>query len=259
MTYIPLKPDEELSINFDTNNFKKIITFPQNMLNEINIDYSANMSLLPLFNYFSTEDIVNIFRYILYEIPILFFCNDKSICSIFVNVFLTVISPFKYVFPHISILPKKLYGIICYEKRFIFGINETYEDDFFENNKIELNKTIIIISIDKSKNPPTKIEEKIYDNNNKEKIYIIMNYMSKPSEDTIMVNGNPTSILSVDIPNYFKKRLLENINKYLSLMRKKSAPKKDAAPINISLNIKNSFYKFFVDIMEGYTDFFMRS
>ena len=258
-TYIPINPKEELIINFNTENFKNVIKFPQNMLEEINIDNFADLSLLPMFQLFTPEDILKIFRYILFEIPILFFCSNKSLCSLFVNVFLTMLSPFKYVFPHISILPKKLYGIIGSEKRFIFGINETYEDDFFENNKIELNKTIIIISIDKSKNPPTKIEEKIYDNNNKEKIYIIMNYMSKPSEDTIMVNGNPTSILSVDIPNYFKKRLLENINKYLSLMRKKSAPKKDAAPINISLNIKNSFYKFFVDIMEGYTDFFMRS
>ena len=255
-TYIPLKQGEELSINFNTNNYKNIITFPQNMINEINVDFSANMPLAPLLNLFSPEDIVNIFRYILYEIPILFFCNDKSICSLFVNVFLTVLSPFKYVFPHISILPKKLYGIIGSEKRFVFGINETYQESFFEDNSIELNKTIIIISIDYTKNPKTKIEEKIYDNNNKDKIYIITNYMSKPIEDIIIMNNNQTSILNVDIPNTFKKRLIERINKCLSLLRKKK--KKDSS-IDITFNIKNSFFKFFVEILEGYTDYLIKS
>ena len=259
MTYIPLKPDEELSINFDTNNFKKIITFPQNMLNEINIDYSANMSLLPLFNYFSTEDIVNIFRYILYEIPILFFCDDKSICCTFVNVFLTVLSPFKYVFPHISILPKNLYGIIGSEKRFLLGINEIYQEDFFEKNGIEINKTMIIISINNTRNPPGKIEEKIYDNNNTDKLYIVTNNMSKPTEDIIIMNNNQTSILNVDIPSSFKKILMDKINHYLSLTKKKAVSKMDSAQIDISFNIKNTFFKFLVKIMEGYTDFLTKS
>ena len=258
-TYIPLKPGEELCINFNTDNFKNIVTFSQNMMNEINVDFSANMPIIPLFNYFSTEDIVNIFRYILYEIPILFFCNDKSICSIFVNVFLTVISPFKYVFPHISILPKKLYGIIGSEKRFIFGINETYQESFFEDNGIELNKTLIIISIDNTKNPPTKIEEKIYDYNNKDKIYIVTNRMSKPIEDLIVMNNIQTSIVNIDIPNTFKKKLIERINKCLSLLKKKSNKKSDSPPIDISFIIKNSFFKFFVEIMEGYTHYLIRS
>ena len=259
-TYIPLIPGEELSINFKTENYKNTVIFSQNIMSEINVDFSANMSLIPFFKYFSPEEIVNIFRYILYEIPILFFCSDKSICSLFVNVFLTLISPFKYVFPHISILPKKLYGIIGSEKRFFFGINETYNESFFEDNGIELNKTLIIISLDNTKNPPTtKIEEKIYDNNNKDKIYIITNRMSKPIEDIILINSIQTSILNIDLPNSFKKKLIERINKCSSLLNKKSNKKKDSPYIDISFNIKNSFFKFFVEIFEGYTDYLIRS
>ena len=259
LTYIPLKPDEELCINLIAANMNKVITFPQNMLNEINIDYSVNISLEPLFKYFSTEDIVNIFRYVLYEIPILFFCYDKSICSIFVNVFLTLLSPFKYVFPHISILPKSLYGIIGSEKRFIFGINEIYQEDFFEKNSIELNKTIIIISINNVRVPPGKIEEKIYHNNNKDKLYIVTNIISKPTEDIVKMNNNLSMyILNVDIPSSFKKKLIDKINYYLSLSKKKGQ-KKDSPPIDISLNIRNTFFKFMVKIMEGYTDYLNKS
>ena len=42
-------------------------------------------------------------------------------------------------------------------------------------------------------------------------------------------------------------------------MNKKSNKKKDSPYIDISFNIKNSFFKFFVEIFEGYTDYLIRS
>ena len=42
-------------------------------------------------------------------------------------------------------------------------------------------------------------------------------------------------------------------------MNKKSNKKKDSPYIDISFNIKNSFFKFFVEIFEGYTDYLLRS
>ena len=158
------------------------------------------------------DDIIKIFRYIIYEVPILIFSNDKNFLSLFINTFLTVISPFKYIYPHISILPKKLYGLINSQKVFLFGINELFTDNFFEDNKIKLDKTIIIISLDTSiEGSMGKIEERIYDYNSKEEIFITTNLINSGSGDEInneMINMNGALVnkINVDIPSYFKKK-----------------------------------------------------
>ena len=259
-TPIPIRLGEELSINFSTYRFIQKLIFPPTYINELNINYFSNISLKKLFKLFSVEDIIRIFRYILYEIPILFFSNSKFLLSIFVNTFLTVLSPFKYIFPHVAVLPNKLYGLINSEKKFIFGINELYQEDFFEKNNIELNKTLIIISVDTTKNTQGKIEEKIYDNNNIDKIYITTNYLSRAPLEAININGNIVSVLNVDIPYNFKKKLSDGMNKYLSFMKKKTFfSKKEITPKDFTFKIQNVFYKFFVSIMQGYTEFLNKS
>ena len=257
---LPIKLGEELSVYFNTTNFKQKMVFPLINIHETNINYSADISLAKIFHYFSTDEFIRIFRYILYEIPVLFFCNDKLILSLFVNIFLTLLSPFKYILPHISILPKKLYGLISAEKKFVFGINEIYNENFFEDNKIELNKTLVIISIDTTNNTQGKIEEKIYDTNNIEKIYITTNILTKDLDELININGNIVSILTIDIPNNFKKKLSEDINKYISFMKKKTFfSKKETEPKDLTFKIQNVFYKFFVEIMKGYSEFLIES
>ena len=257
---IPVNLSEELSINFNTYNFKQKLTFPHLNINEMNINYFSNVSLGKLFEFFPLDDIIKIFRYILYEIPILFFSNSKFLLSLFVNTFLTVLSPFKYVFPHVAILPQKLYGLINSEKKFIFGINELYQENFFENNKIELNKTLVIISVDTSaKNLQGKIEEKIYENS-LDKIYITTNHLTRDPLEAININGNKVPILNVDFPYNFKKKLSEGLSKYLSFLKKKSFfSKKETIPKDFTFKIQNVFYKFFVSIMQGYTDFLYKS
>ena len=261
-TPIPIAIGEELTINFQTSKFKGKIQFPLCNMNELNINYSADMSLEDIFKYFTIEDIIKIFRYILYEIPILFFSDNKLILSLFIDIFLTVLSPFKYVFPHISILPKKLYGLINSEQQFIFGINQTYNENFFTNNNIELDKTIVIISIDidQSKNTANiKIDEKIYDNKNMEKLIIERKGLFTRYEEYITLNDIKMHILSVDFPNAFKKFLFEGMYKYLSFTRKKNFfQKKESPPKDLTFKIQNAFYKFFVNILSGYTEFFLK-
>lgn len=268
-TPIPIKHNEEIIINFDTGYFDQKLVFPQFNLNDININYSANISLVKFFEIFTIDDVIRLFRYIIYEIPILFFSDSKNILSLFVNVFLTVLSPFKYAFPHTAILPKKLYGLISSEKKYIFGINEIYTEDFFENNKIELNKTLIIVSVFNTKKNNQgkteekiegKIEEKIYDSNNTDNIYLTTNKITRTVYENINIYGTFTPVINVDIPNTFKKKLCEQINKYISFMKKKFIfSKKETAPKDFTLKIQTVFYKFFVAIMQGYTDSFVKS
>ena len=262
-TPIPLKKATELSINFKTSIKEKII-FPLYNINEINIKYSNDMSLVDLFRYFTSDEIIRIFKYIIYEIPLLFFSKNKSILSLFINTFLSVLSPFKYVFPHISLLPNKLYGLINSEQKFIFGINQNYDENFFLKNNIELDKTIVIVSInildEYKKTAKINIEEKIFDINNSDKLIIKRKGFLRRKEDTILINGNITNVINVDIPNIYKKTLIEGISKYISFMKKKNFfSKKESIPKDFTFKIQNVFYKFFVNIMCGYTEFMLKS
>ena len=263
-TQIPLKIGTELSINFKTSNYKEKIIFPLCNINEINIKYYNNMSLVDIFKYFTSDDIIRIFKYIIYEIPILFFSEDKSILSLFINTFLSVLSPFEYVFPHISILPNKLYGLINSEQKFIFGLNQNYYENFFLDNNIELDKTIVIVSINildqYKKTAKINIEEKIFDINNFDKLIIERKGLLSRYEDSILINGNITPIINVDIPNIYKKILIEGISKYISFMKKKNFfSKKESIPKDFTFKIQNVFYKFFVNVMSGYTEFMLKS
>jgi len=262
-TPIPLKPEEELLINFDISSFKEKIHFPICNINEININYNADMPLNDIFKYFSIDDIIRIFKYIIFEIPLLFFSNDKSILSLFIDTFLTVLSPFKYVLPHVSILPKKCYGLINSEPTFIFGINEQYDENFFVKNNIELDKIIVVVSIqvDKIKKIATvKLEDKMHDSQNMKKYIIERRGFSKKSSDYIYIDKNKIAKINVDIPNIHKKILYEGINKYISFMKKRSIfSKKETPPKDLTYKIQKIFYKFFVNILGGYTEYLSKS
>lgn len=250
---IPIKIGTEYIMNFKALNQKVI--FPLCNIDEMNINYSANMNISEIFNFFnSVDDIIRIFKYILFEIPILIFSEDRSFLSLIINIFITFLSPFKYAFPHISILPKDLYGLINTEKVFIFGINQTYKEEFFEKNKIELDKSIVIISKEydlKRKGSIGKIDEKIYDINNTSKLIIEKKFSFK-YEQNICDNQK----FSVEIPSVFKRKLSEDISRCLSL--KKNIFTKDNPMKDLTIKIQNVFYKFFVNILGGYTDFLQK-
>ena len=256
---IPLKTDYQLGLEFKTSAFAQKLTFPLCYISELHINSSANMPLVNIFRYFSPEDIIRIFKYILFEIPILIFSNDKLILSLFVDTFLSILSPFKYVYPHISMLPKKLYGLINLE-HFIFGINEIYTDDFFYNNKINLDKTVIIVNVivdEIKKTAIVKFEEKIFEINKNE---YILGLDKKEPADYININGNKTFILGVDIPNIFKKKLLEGMNKFISFHKRKNffSNKDNKNVKDITIKTQYTFFAFFVNIMSGYTDYLLK-
>ena len=249
-TPIPIKSKQELIINFDTKAFHRKIIFPQFNINEMNINYSSNLSLFRIFQIFNIEEIINIFRLILYEFPILIFSDDSSILSIFTDIFLTLLSPFKYIFPHVSILPKKLYGLINSEKIFIFGIKENYRESFFIENKIALDKDIIIVSINSKENKGS-MKLKIFDENNYDTINIKSSYLSRQAYKIVTLNGQNVNTLSVDIPSIFKKNLLSEIKKYLS---KNKEPQND-----FTYKIQKIFYRFFVNVLQGFNEYLNRS
>ena len=155
----PVSSNAEVSVSFKLNdpktpntnlNFEKIV-FPVYNLKEAYIQNYQSLSFGELFNYFSVEEIVKIFRFMLLEIPLLFFSTDKGALSLFVDNMLSLLNPFVYVLPHISVLPNELYGLINSEPKFIFGINESYTENFFVDNNIDLDKSIVIVNLKEKK------------------------------------------------------------------------------------------------------------
>jgi len=107
---------------------------PPNITPKELIDYSI------LMKYFKIGEIFDIIKYIILEEPILFFSEDKEALANVIEGLISLIYPFQYPYPVISILPEQNYSFIPIFKHFIFGINYKYSEEV-------LNKTIILDGI----------------------------------------------------------------------------------------------------------------
>ena len=110
---------------------------------------TVNFSLLMY--YFRIEEIFEIIKYIILEEPILFFSDDKEVLTTVIESFISLIYPFEYPYPVISILPEQNFSLITLFEHFIFGINYKYVSSDELNKIIILDgvKFIRIIRIDK--------------------------------------------------------------------------------------------------------------
>ena len=265
----PFSSPNEVFLQFKFTNlkleFEKIITFPVYFIKDPFIKFYRTRCLEELFSYFSVDDILKIFKYILLEIPILFFSADKNDLSLFVDNFLPLLSPFRYVLPNISILPSELYGLINSEPKFVFGINEEYTPTFFDDNNIDLDKSIVIINLNKKKG--SKIVEKVKKLEDLE--YFIINDESRkknssdPNADDeyIMFKGSKYYLLNIELPSDERKYTSSFINSLLTTFRKNPhLPKeKQMSEQTFNIKIQQIFYKFFIHIMIGYTDHLLKS
>ena len=266
---IPLMSNTHLELLFNINdpdnyllnsNSLNKIVFPLFNIRERNIQHYYTNPII-IFRKFNVDDVIKIFKYILLEIPILFFSDDKSILSCMIENFLSLLSPFKYMHPHISLLPRKLYGLIGTENKFLFGINEKYNYNFFKNNNIEIDKKIVIINVNES-----KIEEIMKDTNEmiveNDSFLVIEEDDNKTNEqeysegnyvrnDYVMYNFVRTELTAIELP-CSKKDLNDDLVNYLN---KKGQKDED----EFNYKIKNIFYKFFVFLLEGYNDYLLNS
>ena len=250
--------DIVLSFNIEQDSFdiyKNILTYPKITFNSYNLrdyylDKSYNLSLIEMFNYFTEENIIKTFKHIIFENPILFFCQEKEILSNIIEGFLSILSPFKYTLPFITILPSKYFGLIHSQDKFIFGINHKYSENFFTKNEINLNKNIIIVSIDTKNMNSTKIEEIKNENDKIKNIYI--------NQEDIEENF-PSNLNDIDLPQKHKKKLLSKLKNYLNYIKTNLKKKKLESTYSFNNKIRHIFHKFFVNILSGYTQFLSKS
>ena len=69
----------------------------------------------------------------------------------FIYGFLSLLFPFQYQYQIVTILPKENFAIIESITPFIAGINESYQEDFFEKRSMILSDTILVVDIDEEK------------------------------------------------------------------------------------------------------------
>ena len=217
-----------------------------------------SISLSHIFLYFNEEEVVKIFKYIILEIPILFFSESNELLSQIIQGFLSLLQPFNYVLPHVTILPSKYYGLINMETSFIFGIGENYTVDFFKNNNILLDKSIIIINLLKGKKAKIEEVKKIED----QKDYVIIdnyNIYNYINNESILPNGAKIDKINIDFPNKIKKKLISRIKSYLNESRKKKDSNYSGEYGHVfNQKIRNLFYRFFTNILSGYSDYLLK-
>ena len=135
---------------------KVILQFPNNEIdiseNKMNELPCINTNLLRTFDLISVGNIIEIYKLLLFETKLIFFSKDLYDLTNTILSFLFLLSPFKYQFQVVSILPKDFYGYIETISPYIFGINENYTETFFSENKIEIEDNILcVIDIDSDK------------------------------------------------------------------------------------------------------------
>ena len=155
---IPRPPKGKFYITYKNNNCiipnnENDYEIKQRELNQYNY-YSYKMHLIFTFK---IDDIMEIIKCLLLEIPILFFSQNKEKLTNIFESFMFLIRPFEYQYPHVSILPDVNAGIIEIAKSFAFGINYEYVESnpekniksYFEMMNLNVfNKLIKIVDID---------------------------------------------------------------------------------------------------------------
>ena len=152
---IPIPPNGlfELSYKFknegyENKNFNEI-KIKEHKYNELkSIDYNVNI-ILSIFN---IDNLLEIFKYTLYEIKTLIFSTNINNLCIFVNGILSLIYPFNYSFQVSSCVPKNALDVLESISPYIFGINQIYTESFFKDNNISIDGVdLMIIDIDNKK------------------------------------------------------------------------------------------------------------
>ena len=257
---IPIMKDFNIALTFDLNSCNKDIfthkkiVFTSYEFRDYFLNKSYDLDIHKIFLLNSEETIIYIFKNVLLENPVLFFSQSKEYLSSIFDLFLNIISPFKYTHTNIAILPSLYYGLISSQNKFIFGINQKYSDDFFINNKIQINKNILIVMILINEKGDIILNTKELQSIEKEQEKRIK--LNNISDNN---NNNLNSISNIDLPIKYKKKLslkLKNYSDYiLNNIKKKVYENKNV----FRAKILNIFQKFFINILSGYTNFLLKN
>jgi len=217
---LPVPPKGLYSILYYLGNEK--IKLESNENNKIQI---TEISMKKFNNMISFRDKLEALKHILLGSKLLIFSRDlNKICECEIAL-LHLLFPFKYPFQVTSFLPKENYNILESISPFIIGINEPYNQEFFDNHEIIVDgMNIFIIDLDKKRTNLISDEE-------------FPNFPSK-----IVSN------LEKEI-----KMLEQKFKGHNSQINKNNDP--DYSPIkDFNTQYQNLFLFFFSELLKGYED-----
>jgi hypothetical protein len=197
--------------------------------------YNFSSYIYQLIFTFSLNDVLTIFKCLLFEIPILFFGKDKEILTNIVETFFHILHPLEFQYPYVSILPDNYCGLIETEKCFLFGINESLifdektnnqEPTYFKDHLLNVeNKLILICDID---------NRKLYKNeklNNTFHVVYFNDFGVYPDKTNMNENIQLESKeinsykdyedFEICLPQHITEKLSQEITQYLSQINKK--------------------------------------
>ena len=248
--------------------FKKEHYFEYQPVNSVPL---SDIEINKLFERYDVNDILQIFKYLLLEEPILIFSEKKSELTSAFDSLLSLLYPFKYIQPHCSILPNNSFGLIESCDKFIFGINQSYSDDFFRKNEISIfNKKIIILDLDKK----AKYIFKKFDviqidlDNDFNEDFELFNEKDIKNEDDLKynyrnINYNKSQNLEkkeieteIELPTHYKKKTNNILLDYIKSLGKYQNQNTYYSEIdNFNHKIKEQFSYFLVSILLDYPNF----
>ena len=212
-------------------NQKEDIDFQLREFNQYNFYSYPYHSIL----YFKINDIFNIYKSILLEIPILFFSSSKEKLTNIVEIFINLLSPLEYQNPYISILPDAYCGLIEREKSFIFGINhkltftgkdKNLHPTYFKNMHLNVqNKLILLCDIDKGE---------VFQYINKVSLYHVVNfnnlgiYTESNNIDILqcisknIYSDYNNSIIDINLPEKITNKLKKEMSNFATNINKQN-------------------------------------
>jgi len=237
-------------------------------LPELNQYYSNSYKYQSIFN-FSIEDILDIYKSLLLEAPVLFFCSKKEVLTNIFESFMTLLHPFEYQNPHVAILPDTNAGIIEMAKSFAFGINHEWvipgnkekKQTYFQKFNLNIiNKKILICDIDKNK---------IYKYFNCNPVQHIINF-NDLGNYTDAEGADPLLSLSKDInndcfnnwneytlPEHYTKKLKKKLKTYME-----KNTNMNYRDYNLKTNKEigeQTFYYYLASIFQTYNDYVFKT
>ena len=232
----------------------------------LNQYYGNSFKFQSIFH-FSIDDIIDIYKSLLLEVPILFFSGKKEILTNIFQSFMTLIHPFEYQNPHVAILPDINAGIIEMSKSFVFGINQEWitpgnkdKKTYFQKFNLNIiNKKILICDADNHKiykyfnyNPVQHIinfnDLGVY---NPELVDHLLN-RSKEINNDCFNNWNEYTL-----PEHYTKKLKKKLKAYIERNNNMTTVEFNAKT-NKEIG-EQTFYYYLASIFQDYNDFIFKT
>ena len=267
------KNDKEKDKNIQQNYPKEVI-FSRSPMNKIPlplIDFSQ------LMYFFQIDDIFDIIKWIILEVPVLFFCENLKDLTYTIEGIVSLLYPFEYSYPIISILPEINYPLISIMKHFIFGINYKYTKEIFSQKGINIqnHNLLVVVKIEKRFDEVVNFREK--DKSNNSPIMVLKSDKNRPVLKLEQLNSyynenNQQEIKKIEQGNAkkqkitlpahhkekLKKKFMDNVDlkvKELCNSQKRKKLTRNEYNKIISGELCETIFNFFVTILQHYQQY----